>query len=164
MQAAQDENLASPLGQERDLAVQREPKLLCLDPIARRRHGSRQLGERFRASLVGALTAMLADRVISGDPAQERADRPAGTPLGAAIPQLAERALRDVFGGVLGAGESIDVVDDQGPMLSESELERIGVVALEPAQQFLVGDLLLRGQRKRRAKRGVLTPQERAHG
>ena len=145
MHAAQDEYLASPLGQERDFAVQRESKLLCLDPIARRQHRSRQFGKRLRASLVGALTAMLADRVVSGDPAQERAHRPVRTPLGTAIPQLAERTLRDVFGGVLGAGESIDVVDDQGPMLPESELERIGVVALEPAQQFLIGDLLFPG-------------------
>ena len=30
-------------------------------------------------------------------------------------------------------------------MLPESELERIGVVALEPAQQFLIGDLLFPG-------------------
>ena len=88
---------------------------------------------------------MLADRIISGDPAQERAHRPARAPLSTPIPQLAKRALRDVFGGVLGAGESIDVVDDQGPMLPESELERIGIVALEPAQQLLIGDLLFRG-------------------
>ena len=132
-------------GKQRDLAVQRGSKLLRLDPIARRRHRSRQLGERLRASLVGALPTMLADRVVAGDPAQQRAHRPARAPLRAPIPQLAKRALRDVLGGVHGAGESIDVVDDKRPMLPESELERVGVVALKPAQQFLVGDLLRPG-------------------
>jgi len=55
---------------------------------------------------------------------------------------LTERALRNVLRCILGAGESIDVVDDQRPMLPESELECFGVVALEPDQQLLVGDLL----------------------
>jgi hypothetical protein len=38
------------------------------------------------------------------------------------MPQLAKRPLCNILGGVLGAGQTLDVVDDECPMLAESEL------------------------------------------
>ena len=151
-------------GQQRDLAIEHRSKLFRLDAVADRRCCQRELGEGRGAAFVGALTAMLAHRVVARDSAEQCAQRTRRSPVPAPIPQLAKCALRDVFGGVLRGGDPRDVVDDEHPVFAECHLECVGVIGTQTLEELLVGPLSRRLQRRPRCCRGVRSPKRGAHG
>ena len=68
----ENENLAPPRGQRRNLSIERLAELLAVDPIIHRRERLAELREHKRTFPVGDFATIFADRVVARDFAEER--------------------------------------------------------------------------------------------
>src|SRR5690606_8837834 len=136
---AEDESLATTLGERADLTLERCLETTTLQDIERTRIDTvRAIGRVTRLRTSARIqTPILADRQVSRDPEDERTDRAGQTPLGTPVPEPEERLLSHILGEVRRARPPLQVRNERRPVQPQRVVECVGVTATHSTKQLI---------------------------